>query len=90
MLQAIIITAAIGWSQEAIRQFSPEEAKAYPHVLELYVRTRCLFDTLTQIEYMESKRLYPWMKFGPRIQVKEFSYNHLTQTIHIQDQSPTL
>jgi hypothetical protein len=39
-----------------------------------------------QEEYVEGdQQLFPWIKVGPPIRVKEISYEYLTQTVTIQD-----
>jgi hypothetical protein len=50
---------------------------------------QCIYNTLIQNRYPNGAALPPWIKLGPQIVVKEFRYDHLTQTISVSDQVPT-
>jgi hypothetical protein len=70
-----------------LNSFSKEERLAYDFSSVLHQKGRTIYDTLMQVEYPPEATIFPWMKKGPRIAVKELAYDHLTQTITVQDQT---
>jgi hypothetical protein len=66
------------------------EKEAAEHASPQYVKVRCIFDTLMQVQYDEkSRKVYPFLRFGPQIKVREVVYDHLKQLFTINDQEPT-
>jgi hypothetical protein len=62
--------------------------EASKHASEAFITIRCLFDTLMQVEYTSKPFAFLGVD-GPKINVKEITYDHLTQVVKIQDQTPT-
>ena len=76
------------YPQDAVDRFSPVAAKAYPHLFQLYGQLRRFYDSLRYVVYDETEELLPWLKCGSPIIIKELVYDHLSQTITIQNQIP--
>lgn len=74
--------------QEVMDAFSEDAAEAYEHISPLYRKALCMYDTVLQTEYTDDTELFPWVRIGPPVFVKEFTYDHMTQTIIIKDQNP--
>jgi hypothetical protein len=81
---------SIGLPKRDIDKFTPAEREAYPHVSEVYLKMRCIYDTLMQVEYDTTERpLFSWIKKGPPIVIKEVKLDHLKLIVNIKDQEPT-
>jgi hypothetical protein len=76
----------IGLSKAGQSSLTNLAKEAYPHTSQLFVKDRCIYDTLTRFYYDEDEELFPWVKQGPPVRVREFSYDHLKQLVRIKEQ----
>lgn len=78
----------INFSPEKLQQFSPAARAAAPHATRLWIKARCIYDTLMKVEYDDSGEVFPFIKRGPPIDVKVFTYAHMKRKIVITNQKP--
>lgn len=69
---------------------TPTCREAYHHASDLYVRILAIHDALLQVRYNNTSEVFDFIKTNPQIVIKEVTYQHLTQTLTIQDQQPTI